>query len=179
METVRGTEKKAVPFARTNNARKTYSLTPPNHRTMNQELKELINRIGIAEAEKAIAELKNKKWDRERCSVEFCKLIEGMELRTHPDRPNVNLWDGLIDGQRVTLFEQDLKAGIVWCHRKYVWMVLKENYSSSSAEVQAMLKRLLEEHLNWRVETTWSAMRSTASELEERLKWRVETTDRA
>jgi len=115
-------------------------------------LKAAIEACGIEEAERIIAEMKAKpKWDAD---VWFRKLIEGMELRTRPDRPGVNLWDGLIDGERVTLFEQDTKNGKVWCRWSYVWQVLEDNHSTRYGEVQAKMKLLLEEHLKWRVETT-------------------------
>lgn len=90
------------------------------------------------------------KWDAD---VWFRKLIEGMVLRTHPDRPNVNLWDGLINGERVTLFEQKKKTGTVLCRWRFVWLVLEEKYNTGYADIQTKMKHLLEKHLKWQVKT--------------------------
>lgn len=140
-----------------------------------EDLKNAIRAHGIEGVEKLIKEIKEEKWDRARCGVEFLKITEGMMLRRPPERPDVNLWDGLVNGERVTLFEQDLKTGAVWCRYEFVWMVYKTYYSPERTVVQALLKDLLEEHLKWKVETTVIPRERSGMMLKEHLKWKVET----
>ena len=50
----------------------------------------------------------------------FISLTEGMQLRRPPERPNVILWDGLVNGERVTLFDRELENGCVCCNWSFV-----------------------------------------------------------
>lgn len=137
------------------------------------DLEQAIANIGIEKAEEIIAQMKAKpKWDADKW---FTELTEGMQLRREPSRPNVVLWDGLVNGERVTLFEQDLKCSSVWCRYMFVWSVLEVNYSEEFTEVQAKLKVLFEEHLKWKVETAPHDVDRFEPLFEEHLKWKVET----
>jgi len=61
------------------------------------------------------------------------------------------LHDAIINGERVTLFQQDVKTGYVWCQWEHVWSVLYRHHSDKYTDVQQTLKNLLEERLGWRV----------------------------
>src|SRR5690606_21073262 len=110
--------------------------------------------------------------------------------------------DAIIKEEWVTLFEQDLKTGYVWCRWEHVWSVLWKHHSGTAGsitDVQRAGKLLLEEHLGWRVESPAHVVlrRTPAMEehlgggvgspeeavaryrlaLKEHVGWRVETTD--
>lgn len=106
-------------------------------------------------AERIIAELKSQppKWTRKQIDAWFLDLTEGMQLRRPKERPGITLWDGLVNGKRITLFEQNTKSDIVWCERWLVWAILEKHFSTNYPEIQSILKTLLEEHLKWRVGT--------------------------
>lgn len=118
---------------------------------MSTELEQLIR--ANPEAAKAIiikieAEPKPK-WDTDKWFNDLTK-----ELRTRPSPHEGRiLHDGLVNGEWITLFDQNVKTATVYCRYKYVWAVLEEHFSPEYDEVQAKLKHLLEEHRGWRVET--------------------------
>ena len=71
-----------------------------------------------------------------------------MERRVHPDYPHLTLWykdDGY--------FEQDEETGRLWCQTDRVWSVFQANYSPNYAEIQTIIKSLMERHYKLRVNT--------------------------
>ena len=76
----------------------------------------------------------------------FLELMEGMERRVHPDYPHLTLWykdDGWY-------FEQDEETGLLWCQTDRVWSVFQANYSPNYAEIQTIIKSLMERHYKLR-----------------------------
>lgn len=145
---------------------------------MSYQLKKAIKAVGIETAKRIIAEMEGPpKWDYQQCSKEFLKIINGMKLRREPSRFGVNLWDGLVKGKRVTLFEQDLQTGFICCKQKHVWKLFEDHFSTERSEVQALLKDLIEEHLGWQTGITGELIIPRSPWLEEQLKWKVEKKD--
>lgn len=124
-----------------------------------------LEEVGIEAAEKVISEMKKpKEWTRAEIDAWFLALTEGMQLRRIPGRPGIILWDGVVDGKRVTLFEQDLNTCIVWCRWLFVWSPLKEYCGDEHYQAQrVLLTALLEEHLQWKVKATHCAFPSQLS----------------
>ena len=76
----------------------------------------------------------------------FLDLMEGMERRVHPDYPHRTIWykeDGWY-------FEQDEENGELWCQIDRVWSFFETNYSSNYAEIQSIIRNLMERHYNLR-----------------------------
>ena len=72
----------------------------------------------------------------------FLDLMEGMEIRVHPNDPHFTLWykeDGWY-------FEQDEKIGYLWCQTDRVWSFFETNYTPKYAEIQVIIKDLMEKH---------------------------------
>ena len=76
----------------------------------------------------------------------FLDLMEGMEIRVHPDEPHRTLWykdDGWY-------FEQDEENGDFWCQYDRVWSFFYSNYSPKYTDVQSIIKSLMERHYKLR-----------------------------
>ena len=72
----------------------------------------------------------------------FLDLMEGMEIRVHPNEPHRTLWykdDGWY-------FEQNEVTGTLWCQYDRVWSFFKTNYSSKYAEIKVIIRDLMERH---------------------------------
>ena len=72
--------------------------------------------------------------------------MEGMERMVHPEYPNLTLWYKGDDWY----FEQDEENGYLWCQYDRVWSVFETNYSPKYAEIQVIIKDLMERHYKLR-----------------------------
>lgn len=122
---------------------------------MKEELKNLIKKAGVAEAEAIIAELKAAppKWTLQEIDTWFLTLTAKLESRRVLSRPGVIFHDGLINGECVPLFMQDLKTDFVWCRQEFLDKPLREHYSDDLITIMRILKIMLEQHLRWRVDS--------------------------
>ena len=76
----------------------------------------------------------------------FLELMEGMERKVHPDYPHRTLWYK----NNEWYFEQDEETGRLWCQTDRVWSVFQANYSPNYAEIQTIIKSLMERHYKLR-----------------------------
>ena len=76
----------------------------------------------------------------------FLDLMEGMEIRVHPDDPYRILWYK----NNEWYFEQDEEIGTLWCQYRRVWRFFETNYSPNYTEIQVIIKYLMERHYKLR-----------------------------
>ena len=76
----------------------------------------------------------------------FLDLMEGMERKIHPYYPNLTLWYKGDDWY----FEQNEENGYLWCQYDRVWSVFEREYGGNYADIQSIIKSLMERHYNLR-----------------------------
>ena len=76
----------------------------------------------------------------------FLDLMEGMERKVHPDNPNYILWYK----NNQWYFEQGEETSILWCQYDRVWSVFKTNYPPKYADIQLIIRNLMERHYKLR-----------------------------
>ena len=76
----------------------------------------------------------------------FLDLMEGMERKVDPDNPHLTLWYKNNDWY----FEQDEKNSYLYCQYGRVWSFFETNYTLKYAEIQVIIKSLMERHYKLR-----------------------------
>lgn len=74
----------------------------------------------------------------------FLELMDGMQMKTHPDKSNYILWYK----NNTWHFEQNEENDILYCSYTKTWSVFQTNYTSDFFEIQLIVKKLMKKYYN-------------------------------
>lgn len=96
--------------------------------------------------EKLVFELVEKNIEKE--TREFLlDIFNKMKVRVEPDKPGRVFYD--VDGMG-TVFKQDFENNYLYVSYYHIWSAFEIEFSMKHAEIQSLIKGMVEETLNWR-----------------------------
>ena len=115
-----------------------------------KQLKEIILKIGIEQAEYVLDELKkeNLSQNKDAEAKEFLfDIFNRMKVRVEKDCSNYVFYD--VDGLG-TVFEQDAENKYLWVSYRHIWSVLESKFGYNHQQTRELIRGVVEDILNWR-----------------------------
>ena len=107
--------------------------------------------------EKLVFELVEKDVEKRKRDFLF-DIFNKMKIRVEPDKPGHVYYD--VDGMG-TVFEQDFKNNYLWVSYTHIWSAFEIEFLMKHAEIQSLIKGMVEETLNWRGLTPQDCLNQT------------------